>query len=120
MLKLLTPLLALALCACAGSNGGASLPDIITKADAEAALAIAQQSDDKLAAVCFQYWTLHADDPHTIPSPVGPLSAYAEARVLRRKVQAGIPEELQLACGPVIMDSRQNVIRLLARQLPIM
>lgn len=104
--------------ACAGQQTGGNLftaPDIITLADAQQALAISEAGGDKLGSACFQYWVLHADDPHVIPSPSGPLSAYAEARALRRKVEDGIPEDLMLACGPVIMDSRNTVRRLLLR-----
>lgn len=112
----LAGVLLLAACASPSADGLPEL-DAITTEDAERALQIAEESGDVLGARCAAYWVEHAGEPIGTPDPVGPLSAYMKARAVRIRIDDGISDELRMACGPALMESRSVIRRLLFRAI---
>ena len=84
----------------AGTSG-----DVRFKAeDVDAAIKIAEQAKDAVAVACFTAIRKHVDQEFKIKT-VGPVSAYAAARVRIREARAGLAPEVHEKCAPLVLDS---------------
>lgn len=109
-------LLGLAIALCAGcvtapaaDVDGPPLPQLIA-ADLDAAIGIATANNDAIAARCFEALKKHLPSSSTAaPAPAGVVSAYAAARVRVRAFRAGIPEDVHVACAPLIVDGARTL-----------
>jgi hypothetical protein len=100
--------------------GCVSLPSVqnaelaqFTSEDLDAAILIAEQGNDQVAANCYREIKTHYV-PSGAPQALdvqGAFSAHAAARQVRRAVQAGVPEPVHLACAPLVVDAQSFVIR---------
>lgn len=101
-------------------SGCVSLPGVqspelakFTSEDLDAAILIAEQSNDPIAANCYREIKTHYV-PSGAPEAIdikGAFSAHAAARRVRRAVAAGVPEPVHLACAPLVVDAQSFVIR---------
>jgi hypothetical protein len=73
-------------------------------ADVDAAIKIAQQAKDVVAEACYTAIRKHVDQEFKLET-VGPVSAYAAARVRIRESRAGLSPDVHVACSPLIIDA---------------
>ena len=102
-------LLALVLSACSG------LPKDVaefTTTDLERALVLAE--GDKAATNCWSTLLPYAEaaTERDTPEAVGIASRFQKIRNLRRTLRAGIPEEVSIACAPLVVDTQKTLLRL--------
>jgi hypothetical protein len=84
----------------------------IVDGDIDAAIAIAEAGGDPDAAACYrEIKKVRADRPD-LGTPAGAVSAFERLRLLRRSIDAGLPESLHVACAPVVIDAERTLIRL--------
>lgn len=68
---------------------------------------------DALAAQCYAYLAGKAADPReNVIEVEGVVSAFQSARNVNRRVGDGLSDEFKIACGPLVMDARGNILRL--------
>lgn len=114
-------LVALAGCASVGSAvlKAGTTGDVRFKADdVDKAIEIAVQAKDTAAEACFRAIRKHVDQEFKI-EPVGPVSAYAAARVRIREARAGLAPEVHQACAPLVVDAGTFSARLGATFVPV-
>lgn len=80
-------------------------------ADVDAAIVIAQKAGDTIAEACYRAIRKHVDQEFKL-EVVGPVSAYAAARVRIREYRAGLAPEVHVACSPLVVDARTFASRL--------
>ena len=104
-------------CAAATTSDGTTRPlaklATFATADLAQAVAIAEQAGDRVGAACYtalQQYVGQAGQAR--PAIKGAFSAFALARVGTSKLSAGVPEDLHVACAPVVLDAQQTLIRL--------
>ena len=91
-----------------------------TVIDLNAADAIAVAHGDAIAHACYPVLAKYVGDgtgTATVDQIKGAVSAFEEARVTRRGVEAGgrgIPDELKIACSPLLLDEQNFIIRMAA------
>lgn len=106
-------------CAALGVPGIQS-PELakVTRSDLDAAIAISTAGGDKIAANCFtvlrDYLTPTTAPTTTLPAVQGVFSALAAVRNARRAVDRGVPENVHVACSPLVVDSQLVIVRLLS------
>ena len=83
--------------------------------DVDTAIAIADAAGDKVAGDCYRAIRKHVDQPVKIET-VGPVSAYAAARIRIREARAGLAPDVHQACAPLVLDAAE-FSRGLARKL---
>lgn len=115
-MKTIVLLLALLLSGCASVGEGilkaGTTGDVRFKAaDVDVAIKIAQQAQDALAEACFKAIRKHVDQEFKIET-VGPVSAYAAARVRIKESRAGLSPEVHTACAPLVIDAGTFTSRL--------
>ena len=74
--------------------------------DVDKAIEIAKASKDPIAEGCYTAIRKHVDVEFKL-EPVGPVSAYAAARVRVREARAGLAPDVQVACSPLILDAAE-------------
>jgi hypothetical protein len=126
MKRLLVGFLAISLAGCA-ANAGPSAPaqdeatndplSVIAKmtlGDLQNADADAKAHGDKIAAMCYEYLAAQLPVPSSDPNAhiTGVVSAFQKGRDLSRLASAGISEEFQINCAPLLSDVRANLLRL--------
>ena len=90
----------------------------MTLVDVVEAKKLATLTDDKLSLLCWDHIEtfVRANAPEAGVSTgkvVGPLSAYQQARNIRRTVvEVEISDEFRLACGPMLTDSMAAIGRI--------
>jgi len=72
--------------------------------DVDTAIKIAAQAKDAVAEACFRAIRKHVDQEFKVET-VGPVSAYAAARVRIREARAGLTPEVHEKCSPLIVDA---------------
>lgn len=75
-------------------------------ADVDRAIEIAKASKDPIAEACYTAIRKHVDVEFKLES-LGPVSAYAAARVRVREARAGLAPDVQVACSPLILDAAE-------------
>lgn len=73
-------------------------------ADVDRAILIAQQAKDVDAEACFKAIRKHVDQEFKIET-VGPVSAYAAARVRIHAARAGLAPDVRKECSVLILDA---------------
>ena len=83
-------------------------------ADIRAALADAKIHEDQSAVQCWTVLLAKVEDlPRLTASPVvGAASAFQKARNARRRFDAGVSEEVHIACAAMLDDARSTILRL--------
>lgn len=130
-MKRLAIALALLLTACTADDGEpgqglAAAPAIeeaadelkgFVQADLEAALADAEAHQDQVAAQCYTaiLGRLQELQERQRVKPVGAISGFQKARNLKRRLDAGISDEFDIACGPLIAQVRRDTLSILTR-----
>lgn len=114
-MKLVLGTIVLVLCTGCAALPGVQSPELadFTTEDLDAAILIAEQGGDQVAANCYREIKTHYV-PSGAPQAIdikGAFSAHAAARRVRRAVQAGVPEPVHLACAPLVVDAQSFVIR---------
>lgn len=137
LLKLLSVLALVTLGACAGlgdvtesaqatvaGDDDAGGLQKFTLADLRAASALADRTNDVLAKQCYEglipivesFGPKEGEDAGRV---IGAISAYQKVRNVRRTLEDGLSSELRdqllLACGPMLTDSRFAIARLVLR-----
>lgn len=79
-----------------------------TAEDLQAAVQIANEAGDRVGADCYDAMLNHLPKP-LVTNSVGPVSAYAAARVRVRALKDGIPEEVHVKCAPLIVDAEKTL-----------
>ncbi|MCB0252581.1 MAG: hypothetical protein KDI55_02515 [Anaerolineae bacterium] len=111
--KMFCASVALSLTACATVNQQLRQ---FTAEDARHALAIAQASDDDVAAACYQAIIDHAKPARSMPEgPLGALSLFEIARLRRIEATEKVPEAVHIACAPLVVDAQRTMLSLGAR-----
>lgn len=88
--------------------------------DVDAAIVIAQQTQDTVAEACYRAIRKHTDAPASMVTK-GIVSTYAAARAKVREARAGLAEEVHVACSPLVVDAGTFASRLglvLGREVP--
>lgn len=111
MKSIIALLLAFAVAGCSSIGGGileaGTTGSVRFKADdVERAIEIARANKDDDAEKCFMAIRKHVDVEFKI-EPVGPVSAYAAARVRIREARAGLAPDVKAACSTVILDAAE-------------
>ncbi len=91
----------------AGTSGAARFDPT----DVEAAIKIAQDTKDPVAEACFKAIRAHTDKSPA-PEVKGIVSAYAAARAAAHAAQAGLAEDVHVACAPLVVDAAQFNLKL--------
>ena len=77
---------------------------------------IAKKYDDQLAVHCYDALTQYLGGVDTdIGRAAGAVSAYQKARVARRFVDRGLPDDVRIWCGALVADSRQTLLGIAGR-----
>jgi hypothetical protein len=78
--------------------------------DIESARKIAIAHDDVLAEKCYDVLYVYIETAKVeFSSAAGAITAYQKARTLRRKAQAGLPDDVRMWCGALVSDSRRSL-----------
>jgi len=86
-----------------------------TTADLLAAHTIAEQHNATALANCTGVLLKYADkEATTEPAVVGVFSAYAKAYVKLDRFKDGVPEDIHIACAPLLIDGKLMIVRLSA------
>lgn len=97
----------LASCASIGSvalKAGTTGAVRFTDEDLDAAILIAQQAKDQTAEKCFVTLKKYTK-PEVSAEVKGVVSAYMAARAKAQEFSKGVPEDVHVACSPLIVDS---------------
>lgn len=88
----------------------------VVTADLRVALADADAHADRAASQCYRALLERIETlPDRTAGPVvGAISAFQKTRNARRAVDAGVPEEVHIACAAVVADARATTLRLLS------
>lgn len=113
-------------CATVAGIGGKNLQVITTK-DVDAAIALAQQSGDADGLACWQAIkaAMPADGTTAQVQIDGVLSAWQEARNIRRGIQGGIDPTVHRTCAVLVVEAEQTLAKLgvragfLAKPVPV-
>lgn len=86
----------------------------LTVRDLQSASADAKAHDDKLAALCYDFLAGQVLKNSGAPSNavVGPISAFQRLRDLQSAVSAGLSQDFQLNCAPLLSDAQANLVKL--------
>lgn len=84
----------------------------VTKADLDSAIAEASAAGDDQAVKCFTLVQDFVGKGAPAADIKGVFSAFEATRLLRRRVDTGVPEELHIACAPLILDARITLVKL--------
>ena len=87
----------------------------LTLVDLQHADADAKAHADEVAAMCYEYLAAQlqargGDDPSA--NVAGVVSAFQKARDLQSALQAGISQDFQINCAPLLSDVRLNLLKL--------
>lgn len=115
--------LALSLGACANLEGtvrnGDTQDEIVAlaelaKADVESALADARAHKDKAAVLCYAELLDKLEDlpKLTASRVVGPVSAFQKARNIRKRIDEGVSEDVEIACAALANETRGTLRRI--------
>ncbi len=85
-----------------------------TLADLTAARAYAESHHDVAVVNCTTVLMRYVGQAAEEPPTVGVFSAYAKARVKVERFKDGVPEDLHIACAPLVIDARLMLVRLAA------
>lgn len=93
---------------------------LFTAKDIEAALIDAKSANDTLAVNCYTALLPVVSAPAVSPLPkgLGAFQLFQKARDLDRLAAVGVPDDLKVACGPLVLDA-QTVMLLLAAKVGI-
>lgn len=91
--------------------------ELFTVKDLTAALADAQTSGDTLAANCYTALIPAVQNPglSITPKGLGAFQAFQKARDINRLANAGVPDGLKIACGPLVLDAQTTIVLLAAK-----
>jgi hypothetical protein len=112
-----TVVAALALSGCATGSGplggtGERLAKF-ARADVERAREIAAAAKDSAGGACADAILKHLPDGGAAAlAPSGAFSVFMQAREARRKVGAGVDEEVHNTCAPLVLDAQQTLLKL--------
>lgn len=106
-------LLSLSACAALPQGDRQALADF-TVSDLKAAHASAVQTNDAVAARCWEVLAKHVNERAAAPTTeaVGAATAWQMARNLRRRLEQGVPEEVNAACAPLVTSAAGTVLKL--------
>lgn len=104
------------LSACAGSIDTQDEAVVLTQAavyDLKAAKADADAHEDIVASTCYGKLIekLSALPALTEGRVIGPATGFQKARNARRRLDAGVSDEVHLACAALLADTRATVLR---------
>lgn len=109
-------IMALALTSCASFRQERLIRSLTTlkPEDVAAARDMAIKYNDPQAVLCLDagYTWLSRELPLNEPT-VGPVSRYERLRLIRRMVDAGVPENVHNECSPIASDARLTVFKVL-------
>ena len=93
----------------------------VAQTDVSAAYALAEAAGDEVAMACWPAlgdWLVHLEEYRAMAEEVegsGVAVAYQRARNVRRRLEAGVPVELELQCAALFSDSTSFLRRLVLR-----
>lgn len=85
---------------------------VVTMEDLDVAIASAQAENDPQAVTCYTEVKAWVNSHPSGTSVKGVFSAFEAARLVRRRVDLGIPESLHNACAPLIVDANVTLVKL--------
>mgnify|MGYP001591743830 CR=1 FL=1 len=91
---------------------GLSALQTFTKADLAQASAIATAGGDTIAAACYDALNKHIGAIQERPAIKGVFSLYETARLGIAKIRGGVPQDVHVACAPIVLDAQHTLIRL--------
>jgi hypothetical protein len=88
----------------------------VVAADLRVALADADVHADRAASQCYRALLerVEALPDRTAGPVVGAISAFQKVRNARRAIDAGVPDDVHIACAALVADSRVTTLRLLS------
>jgi hypothetical protein len=84
----------------------------VTKVDLDSAIAQATAAGDDQAVKCFTLVQDFVGKGAPAADIKGVFSAFEATRLLRKRVDTGVPEDLHIACAPLILDARVTLVKL--------
>jgi hypothetical protein len=84
----------------------------ITGADLDAAVGIATANGDTIGAACYTALKKHLGEAPAQPAVAGVFSAFEVARTKVNTFAAGVPQDVHIACAPVVLDAQATLLRL--------
>lgn len=88
----------------------------LTLADLRAAQKDAEAHKDIIGATCWKQLAISLEGLSDHDNPIiGIATAHQTARNIRRRLEAGVPEEIRLACAALVDDGSRFLIRLARR-----
>ncbi|MDE3023908.1 MAG: hypothetical protein KGI54_18985, partial [Pseudomonadota bacterium] len=84
----------------------------ITQADLTNAISIAKANNDIAGVNCLTALQAHIPNSVNIPKVNGVFSAYELTRVKVRAFQNGVPQDVHIACAPVVLDAQGVLLKL--------
>lgn len=84
----------------------------ITQADLTNAITIAKANNDVAGVNCLTALQAHLPAATTLPKVNGAFSAYELARVKIAAFQNGVPQDVHIACAPVVLDAQGVLLKL--------
>ncbi len=84
----------------------------ITQADLTNAISIARANNDTAGVNCLTALQAHLPTATTLPKVNGVFSAYELARVKVAAFQNGVPQDVHIACAPVVLDAQGVLLKL--------
>jgi 16S rRNA G527 N7-methylase RsmG len=103
-------------------NSASSLPELIaalkgiTSEDLDAATARAVAGGDQIGALCYPVLKKYlAQGVSGLDKVAGAFDAFEKTRLLGQKVSAmQVPQDLQIACAPLVQDEKGLILKLMA------
>jgi len=87
----------------------------ITVTDLEAATARAIAGGDVMGAQCYPVLEKYVSQGLPgVEKLAGAFDAFEAARLGRKNFSAGVPDDLRMACAPLMMDEREFVLKMVA------
>jgi len=87
----------------------------ITVGDLEAATARAIAGGDVMGAQCYPVLEKYVSQGLPgVEKLAGAFDAFEAARLGRKNFSAGVPDDLRMACAPLMMDEREFVLKMVA------
>ena len=86
-----------------------------TVSDLQNALADAQANSDVIAAACYTALIPVVQQQANVTAPtgkIGAISVFQKSRDLARLAQRGVPDSINMACSPLVLDAQTTVLRL--------
>ena len=105
----------ISLSSCASFNGSDTGLIDFARSDVEKALAIAESGGDEIGANC---WRAVLDNYEPLPELTigedigGAASLLQRARLVRIRVDDGIPSAIHVNCAPLAVDAQRTVLRI--------